>query len=296
MDALAATTPNTPVLPSPDDLVAALRSAGYFKVRCDHDLTAIIQGAFDEAERFFSLPLELKTRSALAGEMEGYRGYASEYCEVEDRPDLCESFWLHAFNIDQARARFDGSGLPLYERVVAAAARFDLIVSRLILSMERHYWGSTSDRPRFRTEFGSHLQLNYYAPRGEQRDLLLDPHEDGLLFTLLSATAPGLEIRNPDGSFTPMQTAVGELLIFPGEIVTLLSGGEIAPLYHRVRHRPDVPKRMSLMYFSNPNASRTRRLKPWRETPINRDVDIMRRVIENPIKFGLPPIPMVEDG
>jgi hypothetical protein len=47
------------------------------------------------------------------------------------------------------------------------------------------------------------------------------------------------------------------------------------------------------MYFANPNASHDREIKPWRETELNRGVDIMRRVIENPLKFGLPPIPIV---
>jgi hypothetical protein len=47
------------------------------------------------------------------------------------------------------------------------------------------------------------------------------------------------------------------------------------------------------MYFANPDASYARRINPWRETEVNRDVDIMRRVIENPLKFGLPPIPIV---
>lgn len=283
-------------LPDAAELVATLRNQGYLKLDCDRGIREIIQGVFAAGDAFFSLPVDVKTRSALAAEMEGYRGFAAEYCDVEDRPDLCESFWCHAFNADSARRTFDASALPLYERLAAVAARFDAIVTDLTRSMEAFYWNVLSDTPQFRTNFGAHLQLNYYRPGPEQRDLLLDSHEDGLLFTILQSTAAGLEIRTKDGTFAPIQTTADELLVMPGDIAWLLSGGDFEPLYHRVRNRPDVTKRMSLMYFSNPNASRSRRLKPWRDSPVNQGTDIMQRVIDNPLKFGLPPIPVVDDG
>jgi hypothetical protein len=50
---------------------------------------------------------------------------------------------------------------------------------------------------------------------------------------------------------------------------------------------------MSLMFFANPYASHDREINPWREYELIRGVDIMRRVLENPLKFGLPPIPIV---
>lgn len=296
MNAATTTSIRASGLPDAAELVATLRNQGYLKLACGDETRGIIRGIFAEADAFFSLPVEIKTRSALAAEMEGYRGFAAEYCEVEDRPDLCESFWFHAFNADAARRSFDASALPLYELMVAVAARFDAIVTDLTQSMEAFYWTVENPSPQFRTSFGAHLQLNYYRPGPDQRDLLLDPHEDGLLFTILQSTAPGLEIRGKDGSFVPVQTTPDELLVMPGEIASLLSGGDFEPLYHRVRNRSDVTKRMSLMYFSNPNASRTRRLRPWRESPVNRDADIMQRVIENPVKFGLPPIPVIDDG
>jgi len=291
---------NVPFLPEtalPDaaDLVSTLRSHGYLRLPCEGASRETIQAVFAEGDSFFSLPVDVKLRSSLGEAMEGYRGFASEHCEVEDRPDLCESFWLHAFNVERAMQSFDASALPLYRAMQAAADQLDNLVTRMTLSMEEYYWGTAADAPQFQTRFGSHLQLNYYEPTRQQRDLLLDPHEDGLLFTLLQSTASGLEIRTKDGSFEPVETGPDELFVMPGEIATLLSGGEIEPLYHRVRTRPDVPKRMSLMYFSNPNARRHRQLRPWHESPLNAGVDIMQRVIDNPLKFGLPPIPIVDD-
>jgi isopenicillin N synthase-like dioxygenase len=277
----------------PTELATALKSRGYLKLRCQPDLTAALNKVLDEADVFFSLPLDLKSRNALEELCEGYRGLATEYSYVADRPDLHESFWLHAFNAEKARAHLDDYGQPLYRSMLHVAAKFDEIIASMLVALQHYYGVPNADEPQFATAFGSHLQLNYYNPPKHQRDLLMDCHEDRLLFTILHSNASGLEMRAPDGSFIPVTTEPDEVFIMPSDIAMLLSGGEIQPLYHRVRNLPEVPKRMSLMYFSNPNASYERKIRPWRESAVNRDVDIMRRVIENPLKFGLPPIPIV---
>jgi isopenicillin N synthase-like dioxygenase len=281
------------VIHDPTALAKALTTHGFLKLRCEPGLSASIHEALDEADVFFALPVDLKCRNAVDELCEGYRGLATEYSDVADRPDLHESFWTHAFNAAQARASFDHHGLPLYLSMLDVAENFDKIITSMLVSLQRYYGVSNSDQPQFATAFGSHLQLNYYIPPKHQRDLLMDCHEDRLLFTILHSNAAGLEMRTPDGSFIPVTTEPDEIFIMPSDIAMLLSGGEIQPLYHRVRNLPGVPKRTSLMYFSNPDASYERKITPWRESPVNRNVDIMRRVIENPLKFGLPPIPIV---
>jgi isopenicillin N synthase-like dioxygenase len=276
----------------PAELATALKSRGHLKLRCRPEVIAAISQVLAEAELFFSLPLDLKNRNTLDDLCEGYRGLGTEYSDVAERPDLHESFWVHAFNAEQARVRLDHAQ-PLYRSMLHVAEMFDEIIASMLITLQHYYGVPNADEPQFATAFGSHLQLNYYNPTKHQRDFLMDCHEDGLLFTILHSNASGLEIRAPDGSFTPVTTEPGEVFIMPGDIAMLLSGGEIQPLYHRVRNMPEVQARISLMYFSNPNASYDRKIMPWRETEVNRDVDIMRRVIENPLKFGLPPIPIV---
>ena len=275
------------------ELATALGAQGYLKLRCQPDVAAAVNKVLDEADVFFSLPLALKQKNALSDLCEGYRGLGTEYSYVEERPDLHESFWLHAFNAKQARSHFDHHGQTLYQCMLHVADLFDEIIASILVKLQKYFGVTNADQPQFATAFGSHLQLNYYVPSKHRRDLLMDCHEDGLLFTIQHSNASGLEIRGADGSFTPVITERGELFIMPGDIAMLLSGGEIQPLYHRVRNMPQVRERMSLMYFANPNASYDREIKPWRETEVNRGVDIMQRVIENPLKFGLPPIPVV---
>jgi isopenicillin N synthase-like dioxygenase len=277
----------------PAELATALRTRGYLKVRCQPGLTAALGRVLDAADAFFSLPLEIKRRNALEELCEGYRGLATEYSDIADRPDLHESFWVHAFNAEKAQARLDRQGQPLYRSMLHVAEEFDKIITSMLIALQRHYRVPNPDQPQFTTAFGSHLQLNYYNPPRHQRDFLMDCHEDRLLFTILHSNASGLEIRARDGSFIPMTTEPDEVFIMPSDIAMLLSGGEIQPLYHRVRNILEVQARMSLMYFSNPNANNHVKIEPWRKSDVNRDVDIMRRVIENPLKFGLPPIPIV---
>jgi isopenicillin N synthase-like dioxygenase len=281
------------LIEDPTELATALTARGYVKLRCEAEVTAAIDKVLEEAGAFFSLPLALKAHSALGDLCEGYRGLGTEYSDVAERPDLHESFWLHAFNAEKALAHFDHHGQQLYHSMLHVARLFDNIISAMVVTLQRYYGIPNPDQPHFATAFGSHLQLNYYNPSKHQRDLLMDCHEDGLLFTIQHSNASGLEIRTRDGTFVPVTTERDEIFIMPSDIAMLLSGGDIMPLYHRVRNMSAVEERISLMYFANPDASYDRKIKPWRETEVNRDVDIMRRVIENPLKFGLPPIPIV---
>ena len=81
----------TSIAQDPTELATALKSRGYLKVRSDPDVTAAVTEVLNEAEAFFSLPLELKHRNALGDLCEGYRGLGTEYSDVEERPDLHES-------------------------------------------------------------------------------------------------------------------------------------------------------------------------------------------------------------
>lgn len=95
----------------------------------------------------------------------------------------------------------------------------------------------------------------------------------------------------PDGAWQPLQPAPGELIVMPGEIFALLCGYRVQPLFHRVRNHPEVERRSSMMYFANPNPVRP--FRPWRRDASNKDVDIIARAIENPTRYGLPPLPQV---
>jgi isopenicillin N synthase-like dioxygenase len=100
----------------------------------------------------------------------------------------------------------------------------------------------------------------------------------------MSNTGPGLEVLSSDNKFTPITIARGELLLVPGEILSLLSGGEIRPLYHRVRPIPDGYRRMAMLFFGDIDP---RLCQPWISNHTNRNVDIGDRVLKNSKRYGL---------
>jgi isopenicillin N synthase-like dioxygenase len=128
--------------------------------------------------------------------------------------------------------------------------------------------------------------MNYCLPTPPERDLLQDKHEDGHMVTVLHSTAPGLEIYVND-EVQPMLPDRDEVVIMPGSVLTALSGGKIAPLYHQVRNH-GLDDRQSLMYFVNPEVDEE--LFSWIATPDGTRVDIREHVQNAPTMFGLPPV------
>ena len=102
-----------------------------------------------------------------------------------------------------------------------------------------------------------------------------------------------LDIRGLTKTYASGLTALKPvtLAIEEGEIFALLCGYRVQPLFHRVRNHPEVERCSSMMYFANPNPVRP--FRPWRRDASNKDVDIIARAIENPTRYGLPPLPQV---
>jgi isopenicillin N synthase-like dioxygenase len=135
-------------------------------------------------------------------------------------------------------------------------------------------------------ERSSYQQLNNYYPTSPAIELLQDRHEDGHLVTFINATAPGLEMEN-DGQFVPVDFARDEVLVMPGSLLTAMTGGQVTPLYHRVRNCQE-PARMSLMYFVNPQLDH--QLAPWLTNETNENLDVLELARILPNGFGLPDI------
>jgi hypothetical protein len=55
------------------------------------------------------------------------------------------------------------------------------------------------------------------------------------------------------GKFVTADIRDDELLVLPGSLLTLLTGGVVPPLYHRVRNNRQIKIRQSLLYFVNPS-------------------------------------------
>jgi isopenicillin N synthase-like dioxygenase len=72
----------------------------------------------------------------------------------------------------------------------------------------------------------------------------------------------------------------------PGSLLTLMTGGEIPPLYHQVKNSFRKESRYSLMFFVNPDGDQV--LDPWVRNETNAGIDIIEQANALPQKFGLP--------
>jgi isopenicillin N synthase-like dioxygenase len=233
---------------------------------------------------FFRGDMADKTPNKLPNET-GYRPFGIEYSQSAARPDQVESFSIcHALNdtnanylTTRAKALYDAL-LRLFDALEPVAEELTVKLAEMLTGLPY------AEKFRGALRRYSLLQLNYSQPASTAVDYINETHEDGSLVTLTSVTAEGLEIQTPGGSFLPITPSADELLLMSGEVLSLLTGGKIRPILHRVLPLRSVPERMSLLFFADLNPSLCR---PWITNRTNANIDIGALVLKNPVRFGL---------
>ena len=263
---------------------AAVLADGYAQVELDSDGAAAVAGVLREARRFFTMSADRKLRHGSPDFNYGFRPQGRQYSVTPDRPDLNESFtyWASSPELVPEHGAIDWflSALETYRSYVARVVHetLDGIAARL---------GAVGGLP---FEGTSYLEVNWY-PTGQERDLLQDRHEDGHLLTVATSTGPGLEIE-VGGRMVGVDLRDG-LLLMPGSLLTDMTGGAVAPLFHQVRtHR--LPSRLTVLYLVNPPLDRE--VRPFVVNEGNADLDIALRARTNGAMFGLPEAPALPSG
>ena len=261
-------------------IVADLLSQGYSRIPLSDAETDQLAAVYAQAEEFFGHDLEALLRYSGSSTNHGYRKLGDEYSVTPDRPDQNDSFslWADDANLIPHREEITGflTALSQWRTVLAPLAQ------EIFAELGRSY--NAAEPLVF--ERASYQQVNNYYPVPASTEFLQDSHEDGHLMTFINATAPGLE-RADGADFIPVDFAPNEVLVMPGSLLTALTGGQVKPLYHRVRNCQE-PDRMALMYFVNPQLDRD--LQPWLRNETNADVDILDLARRLPNGFGLPEI------
>jgi isopenicillin N synthase-like dioxygenase len=266
-----------------------LRTVGYLTVALPARAVATIEQAFASAYAFFRLDAEGKSLCRLKFDC-GYRPVGVEYSLSPDSPDAIESFTA-CF-----RTALDASDLPqpaasLHKDMISAMRELELLIEELVVEAAETIDGTPSrSRLAGSLRLWSRAQINYSRPSHTKASFINDVHEDGHVFTLTCATAPGLEVKTKEGDFINVFATPSNPVIFAGEIAYLLSGGCFDPLYHRVKPSPDHDERLSLQYFCDIDPAVS---QPWARSDVNRDIDIGARIRSNPTRFGLLALPEV---
>jgi isopenicillin N synthase-like dioxygenase len=241
---------------------------------------------FKSAYSFFQSPLEEKNSNRLPQDI-GYRPMGMEYSQSSERPDPVESFTADFRTCEAVKTLPSARARQMYKHMLSTISILEHLAESLVVQLaERSVGRAHGYRLLGAFRRWSCLQVNFARPAVTGAPFLHELHEDGHLLTILSANRPGLEVRVGDGSFLPISTAPDQVLVMPGEILWLLSGGRIRPLYHRVRCDSTCPDRMALLFFADIDPALC---KPWIENETNLGVDIGARVLTNALRFGLEP-------
>jgi isopenicillin N synthase-like dioxygenase len=256
---------------------------GFLLLSVPHTIAESMGATFAAGYTFFRQEENTKKQFIFEQDL-GYRPFAGEYSVSAEFPDQLESYSVSPrLGASPIRLTLDSVAM-FHARMMEIFRLMEPIVEGLtILLADQIGAQSPITTLKGKLRRWSRLQANYARPAEVGFEFINETHEDLDLLTLTSCPQPGLEVKMGK-RFVPMQTTSHEILIFPGEIAWLLSGGAIKPMYHRVRTHSHVSERLALLFFADVEPDSC---EPWVITNVNTGVDIAQRVRTNVRKFGL---------
>ncbi|HMO60850.1 MAG TPA: 2OG-Fe(II) oxygenase family protein [Ferruginibacter sp.] len=266
-------------------VIADFENKGYLVIRVTDEVVKAIATVFETAAVFFRSDKAEKSQNSIPALHEGWYDVGGEFSITPDRPDLHEAFWVTQRAMEAVKPIYTPLGLDFNNKMQHCINMYNDI-ERSVTKMLMEYLGIPKAKgPAFECNNNSDMQVLYYQPHLYERDLLQDPHDDGLYMTFAKGTHPGLEIQLADGAFHKPSLKADELIVMPGTILSLMTGYRVKPLIHRIMRHANQTERFSLVYFTLPNMKEGEVIAPWVLNDTNRNVDIMARIIENESQF-----------
>ncbi|MEO0456672.1 MAG: 2-oxoglutarate and iron-dependent oxygenase domain-containing protein [Cyanobacteria bacterium P01_A01_bin.114] len=241
------------------DLGNALQTYGFFALEHHGIEPQLIQTAYRAAAAFFALSDQTKQQyedEALKGQR-GFIRFGKEHAKDHPAPDLKE-FWHVGREGDphlanpwpQEVPQFRSVMIALYQQLEICAAQL-LEACALWLEQPPAYFAQEV------AQGSSILRIIHYPPIPENaapESLRAAPHEDINLITLLcESTASGLELRQSDGSWLPISSIPGQIIVDTGDMLQALSNGLLKSTTHRVINPDNArTRRFSMPFFVHP--------------------------------------------
>jgi isopenicillin N synthase-like dioxygenase len=244
---------------------------------------AVIDGAYDVFRRFFALPAAVKAGSrAASGGQRGYTPFGTERARDNPVPDLKEFFhvgrevagpnpWPDILTPNRwpdEPPEFREKALALYAELDRLGRRILGIIARS-LGLEAGWFEPHVDRGN------SILRAIHYPPigDGDTPAVRAARHEDINLITLLiGSNEAGLEILARDGSWVPVTSIPGTIVVNVGDMMKRLSNHVLPSTPHRVVNPPGeaaARARYSIPFFMHPNPDYVIETLPRCITPDN---------------------------
>tara|TARA_Y100000780_G_scaffold232245_1_gene261876 strand:- start:29392 stop:30366 length:975 start_codon:yes stop_codon:yes gene_type:complete len=251
------------------NLFEGIKDYGFIILK-DHNVpTEKLDQAYNKVEEFFTLPVDKKNNYILENGnfQRGYTPFGKEHAKNAEVSDLKE-FWHvgreldkdHALNSqypkniwpDEDVKDFKNTFSELYEKLDETSAILLQALGKALEVEEDYFANMIKDG-------NSILRLLHYPPIPEGSDprcVRAAEHEDINLITILvAATATGLELKDRDGTWLPVETAANNLIVDAGDMLQRITNGKIPATTHRVVNPNDGTNdhRYSMPYFCHPH-------------------------------------------
>jgi len=241
----------------------ALTTHGFFTIT-DHGLDdVVLSSSYSMSKRFFELQEDTKNIYAHP-EMGGARGYTpfgKETALGETTPDLKE-FWHHGPVINDSFDPRITSNVTVAE-IPEFNSQFDVLFNDLnllgmkvlsaiavILDKDPTFFDSWVNKGN------SLLRLLHYPPVSDTSNIYrARAHADINLITLLvGAEESGLEVKNPDGDWIPIDAKSRSIVCNIGDMMQLVTREKLKSTPHRVvDHNASGSSRYSMPFFLHPS-------------------------------------------
>jgi isopenicillin N synthase-like dioxygenase len=264
---------------STDELVGS----GFVKIEIGTALAEALADVVSAGNSFFGLPLTEKIKWRSASDA-GYRPYGVEYSGTPEVPDDMETFSVTASLPTTDLPAPSPAGRFLYDKGQVAFDLLEAVTGELTDLISRRLGVDASENLRGGFHEWSTLQVNHSHPASCRTEFINELHEDGHFLTLAYATSAGLEVRRANGSFAKLTTSPTEIVVMLGGVASLMTDARLPAAYHRVRAYPECPDRTSIMFFAD---FEPESCHPWIVGDGNRNIDIGRKIRDNPARFGL---------
>lgn len=250
-----------------DDFFAGLKDYGFIVLK-DHPIPdGLLNQAYALVEEFFALPTETKMKYALKerGFQRGYTPFGQEHAKDSPVMDLKE-FWHVGRDLtsDHRYAELYPKNVwpteipefrTVLERIYQALDKTGLVMLEALtrpLEVPKNFFAERA------SEGNSILRLLHYPPIPEGSDprcLRAAPHEDINLITILvSATTSGLQLKDRDGKWLPIESDPNSLIVDSGDMLARITNDVIPSTTHQVVNPAGTNRaRYSMPFFMHPN-------------------------------------------
>lgn len=251
-----------------DNFFSGLKDYGFIVLK-DHPIPdALLNNAYALLEELFALENEQKMKYALKenGFQRGYTPFGTEHAKDSPVMDLKE-FWHVGRDLPEGH-RYASTypknvwptEIPEFQAIMAKIFRALDDTGKIMLEaltfpleLERDYFS------KMMCEGNSILRLLHYPPVPDGVDprcVRAAAHEDINLITILvAATASGLQLKDRDGKWLPVESDPNSLIVDAGDMLARLTNDVIPSTTHRVVNPDDGTNghRYSMPMFIHPN-------------------------------------------